>query len=94
MRSAAIDQVQRGLGGLTPAQAQQLAAQLPAFVGFVLQLLHDHNFKVVAAGLATLADAARHLGPRLQPHVRSVVVALAWWDGVRSRGPASARGPC
>jgi hypothetical protein len=42
---------------------------VPQFVAFVLQLLSDHNFKVVIAGLSVLADAAGSLGHALQQHM-------------------------
>jgi hypothetical protein len=61
--------VQHGLAALTPQQQAQLLRELPQFVDFVLQLLHDHNFKVVAAGLSTLAVAASYLRAALQPHI-------------------------
>jgi len=68
-RSNAIEQVQRGLASLGPAQTQVLLEQLPGFVAFVQQLLQDHNFKVVTAGLSVLADAASSLGTALQQHM-------------------------
>lgn len=71
-RSNAIEQVQRGLQHLGPAQTNILQQQLPEFAAFTLQLLSDHNFKVVTAGLSVLADAARTLGQALQQHMRWV----------------------
>jgi hypothetical protein len=60
-RSNAIEHFQQGLANLGPLQTQVLLQQLPEFSAFVLQLLADHNFKVVIAGLSVLADAARSL---------------------------------
>lgn len=68
-RSSAIEQVQRSLAHLGPGEAAVLRQQLPQFVAFVLQLLGDHNFKVVIAGLDVLADAASSLGSALQQHI-------------------------
>lgn len=84
-RSSAIEQVQRGLLDLSPNATQQLLQQLPQFVAFLLQLLQDHNFKVVAAGLEVLADAARHLGAPLSPHTRWACTLLyADWPAQHS----------
>lgn len=68
-RSSAIEQVQHDLASLGPSQVQVLQQQLPEFVAFVQQLLQDHNFKVVTAGLHVLADASSSLGPELQHHM-------------------------
>lgn len=68
-RSNAIEQVQQGLASLGPLQTQVLLQQLPEFSAFVLQLLADHNFKVVIAGLSVLADAARSLRQALHQHM-------------------------
>lgn len=68
-RSHAIEQLQRGLASLGPAQNQVLLQQLPQFVAFLQQMLQDHNFKVVSAGLNMLADSCSSLGTALQQHM-------------------------
>ena len=67
-RATAIDQLHKALRDV-PSKGSLLPS-LPAFVGFLLSLVEDPNFKISVSGLQILAELSGKVGRDIEPHTR------------------------
>lgn len=67
-RATAIDSLHKALRDVL--EKSQLLAGLPKFVGFLMQLVADPNFKIAISSMQILGDLVAKVGRDVEPHLK------------------------
>eukprot|EP00195_Chlamydomonas_chlamydogama_P001663 CAMPEP_0202916712 /NCGR_PEP_ID=MMETSP1392-20130828/69262_1 /ASSEMBLY_ACC=CAM_ASM_000868 /TAXON_ID=225041 /ORGANISM="Chlamydomonas chlamydogama, Strain SAG 11-48b" /LENGTH=1484 /DNA_ID=CAMNT_0049609237 /DNA_START=160 /DNA_END=4614 /DNA_ORIENTATION=+ len=73
-RATAIDNLQKALRDADDKAS--VVVGLPKFVGFLMTLVADPNFKIAISSLQILGDLINKVGSDIEPHVRSIIPNL------------------